>query len=182
MILANVGCGTHKAPKPWVNLDTVRHNQAEHGEIIDPDIVVEPGAPLPFDDGACSRVLLSHVLEHIPWEDVPAFLVEVRRVLDGALLVVGPDLHKTIKAYRAGHVHWDLVTSVMEHKDWPPDMAAWPGAPHHWNCHEVRVRAALQRSGFDVETSAPSASLLREWPLVGWTPSWQCAVSAQSVT
>ena len=171
MTWINIGSGTHRAPAPWVNLDS------HDGDDVHPDVVVEPGAPLPFDDNSCERVLLSHVLEHIPWEDLPGFLREVHRVACGEVLVVGPDVYRTIESYKAGRLPWSLVGSVIEHKDYPDDMAAWPGAPHHWNCHESRVAAVLDRVGF---TAAPvlDDSLLNSWPVVGWEPLWQFALVA----
>lgn len=164
----NVGCGTHRAPAPWWNIDTVIRDD------IRPDQLVDPDGPLPFDTGSCDRVLLSHVLEHVPWEQVPSFLRDVRRVCSGTALVVGPDVHRTIRAYKAGEVHWELVTSVLEHKDWPDDMAGWPGAPHHWNSHESRVVEALTRTGWSV--CPASDEDLADWPLVGWSRSWQFAL------
>lgn len=172
MTWINVGCGTHRAPAPWVNLDSHR------GDGVNPDVVVTPGEPLPYDDDSCERVFLSHVLEHIPWEDLPDFLRDVRRVACGEVMIVGPDTYRVIESYRSGRMPWSLVASVMEHKDYPDDMAAWPGAPHHWNCHEARVAAVLDRVGF---TSAPvlDHSLLTSWPVVGWEPLWQFALIAR---
>lgn len=177
----NVGCGTHRAPAPWHNVDVVRKvgPDVPERDRIDPDEVVDPDKPLPFDDESCDRVLLSHVLEHIPWEDVPAFLVDVRRVLADELLVVGPDVYRCIQSYKDGAEPWSIVTSVIEHKDYPADMAAWPGAPHHWNCHEARVMEALNRCGFNA-TPVIDYGLLRDWPVVQFNPRWQFAIVARS--
>lgn len=171
MAWINVGCGTHRAPAPWINLDS------HDGDNVHPDVLVTPGAPLPFDDDSCDRILLSHVLEHIPWEGLPTFLTDIRRVACGEVLVVGPDVYRTIEGYRAGRLPWSLVASVMEHKDYPDDMAAWPGAPHHWNCHEARVSSMLDRVGFTVEPVLNDADL-DGWPVVGWARSWQFALIA----
>lgn len=172
MAWINVGCGTHRAPDPWVNLD---HHD---GDGVHPDVITTPGEPLPYGNGTCERVMLSHVLEHIPWETLPAFLTDVRRVACGEILVVGPDLYRTIEAWHQGKLPWSLVGSVMEHKDYPDDMAGWPGAPHHWNCHESRVAAVLDRVGFSVVPVLDDA-LLREWPVVGWSRLWQFALIAR---
>lgn len=174
----NIGSGTHNAPSPWHNIDTVRRVDVPPVEVIDPDQIIDPDAPLPFDDDTCDRVLMSHVLEHIPWEHVPAFLTDVRRVTSAELLVVGPDVYRTIDAYRNGTEPWSIVQAVLEHKNYPDDMADWPGAPHHWNCHEARVLEALDRTGWKAQPVLDERTLA-EWPLVGWNPRWQFAVHAE---
>lgn len=177
----NIGCGTHRAPAPWWNIDVVRRDGpgVPRRDVIDPDQIVDPGKPLPFDDESCERVFCSHVLEHVPWEDVPAFLIDVRRVLIGELLIVGPDVYRCIQSYKEGHEPWSMVATVMEHKDFPDDMRDWPGAPHHWNCHEARVMEVLNRCGFNAQPVLDDADL-REWPLVGWNRRWQFAIVARS--
>lgn len=174
----NVGCGTHLAPKPWHNIDTVRIMGPDvlPLDAINPDEIVDPDKPLPYDDSSCDRVLLSHVLEHVPWEAVPDFLRDVRRVASGEVLIVGPDAYRTIEAYKAGKEPWTIVKSVLEHKNYPDDMKDWPGAPHHWNCHEDRVLEALRRTGWSAEPA--DQSILGDWPVVAWNARWQFAVLA----
>ena len=48
--------------------------------------------PLPLDDGTCSAVYSSNVLEHIPKDKAPAFIAECFRVLvpGGVLRIVVP--------------------------------------------------------------------------------------------
>lgn len=175
----NVGCGTHRAPGPWWNVDTVLRLDCPPADIIDPDQVIDPGKPLPFDDGSCDRVLLSHVLEHVPWEDVPAFLLDVRRVASDEVLIVGPDVYRCIQAYADGTEPWSMIATVLEHKDFPADMEAWPGAPHHWNCHEARVMEALNRCGFNAQPVLDDR-LLSSWPVLSWNRRWQFAIVARS--
>lgn len=177
----NVGCGTHKAPEPWWNIDTVRRVGPDIAAAVtvDPDQVIDPADPLPFDDGSCERVFLSHVLEHIPWEALPDFLRDVRRVAAAEVLIVGPDCYRVIEAYKQGLEPWSIVQSVLEHKDYPDDMAAWPGAPHHWNCHEARVIEALNRTGWHAVSVLDDADLAG-WPVVAWNRRWQFAVMARS--
>jgi predicted SAM-dependent methyltransferase len=168
-IWLNVGCGTHYAPPPWWNIDTVKNDE------VHPDQVIDPNAPLPFEDKSCDRVLLSHVLEHVPWEQVPAFLADIRRIARAEVLVVGPDTYRVIQSYADGTEPWSIVTSVIEHKDHPDDMLTWPGAPHHWNCHEARVHQVATRAGFH---AAPvlDHEILNDWPVVAWNPRWQFAL------
>lgn len=170
MTWLNVGCGTHKAPAPWVNTDT-RETDNTH-----PDVIVEAGDRFPFDDGSCDRVLLSHVLEHVPWSAIPAFLVQVRRVLDGELLVVGPDVYRTIRRWRKGLEPWELVASVLEHAAAPEHDNGWPEALHHWNCHEERVVTILELAGFtNIRSVDPVA--IEGWPVVA-PAAWQFALTA----
>lgn len=177
----NIGCGTHRAPAPWHNIDTVR--RVDDGipaeDVIDPDQIIDPDQPLPFAENECDRVLLSHVLEHVPWEHVPTFLIDVRRVAAAELLIVGPDVYRCIDAYKRGERPWSLLATVLEHKDYPDDMAAWPGAPHHWNCHEARVMEALNRTGWNAQPVLDDAELA-DWPLQGWDRGWQFAIIARS--
>lgn len=177
----NVGCGTHRAPAPWHNIDTVRHVGAGIPalDVVNPDQIVDPDLPLPFPDASCDRIMCSHVLEHVPWEHLPDFLLDVRRVSDGEVLFLGPDIYRAINAYKQGTEPWSIVATVLEHKDWPDDMAAWPGAPHHWNCHEARVMAALARTGWNAQPILDDADLA-DWPVVAWNPRWQFAVIARS--
>lgn len=172
----NVGCGTHRAPAPWWNIDTVQRLDAPTGDTINPDQIINPDQPLPFPDNSCDRILLSHVLEHVPWEQVPTFLDDIHRLATGPVLLVGPDAYRCIHAYAAGQEPWYLLASVLEHKNYPPDMADWPGAPHHWNCHEARVVEALHRGGW---TTRPATDTdLSDWPVVAWNARWQFAVVA----
>jgi hypothetical protein len=177
----NVGCGTHRAPEPWWNVDTVLIDGEDvpRKDRVVPDQVIDPSGPLPFDDGSCDRVFLGHVLEHVPWEAVPRFLLDVRRVASAEVLIVGPDVYRCIESYRQGREPWSTLQSCLEHKDYPDDMAAWPGAPHHWNCHEARVIEALNRTGWHAVPVLDDA-LLGSWPVVGFTRRWQFAVLAVS--
>ena len=58
------------------------------------DVVADLRQPLPFDDGAAELIYASHVLEHLPYPEVPRILADWRRVLrdGGRLLVAVPDL------------------------------------------------------------------------------------------
>lgn len=175
MTWVNVGCGTHPAAAPWINLDTHTNEQ------VHPDVLVTPGAPLPFDDGGADRVFLGHVLEHVPWRDVPDFLADVRRVLDGDLLVVGPDTFRTLDRWKAGQEPWHIVEAVLEHVG-PPSLETWPANGHHWNCHEQRVVEVLELAGFtDVTPLTVDWGEIEghgDWPHVGAAP-WQFAVAAR---
>lgn len=170
----NIGCGPFYQ-RGWLNTDLVKD------DVITPDLVVEPDDLLPFDDDSFGRVYAGHVLEHIPWKEVPVFLLNVMRVLrsGGELMVVGPDAYRTVELYRLGAEPWDLVESVLENRDsYQPSGTQWEGARHHWNCYESRVVSVLEDAGFLQVTPVPvNAQALAGWPVVAF-PQWQCAVKA----
>jgi len=177
----NVGCGTHRAPEPWWNIDTTKQSGPDipKHDWVEPDQVIDPNEPLPFEDGSCDRVFLGHVLEHIPWEFVPDFLLDVRRIASHEVLLVGPDVYRCIDSYKRGIEPLSTLQSCLEHKDYPDDMLDWPGAPHHWNCHEARVIEALNRTGWH-GVPVLDKKILNDWPVVGYTDRWQFAVMAVS--
>lgn len=167
----NVGCGQHRAPPPWINLDT-RENENTF-----PDQIVDPREPLPFEDASCERVYLGHVLEHISWPALPNFLADIRRLLDGDLLVTGPDVYRTLEEWHRGRLGWGLVEAVLEHAAHPERDNGWPEAHHHWNCHEARVIEALQLAGFGNVEPVSIFDPGEGWPVTN-PSSWQLAVRA----
>ncbi|HYH65878.1 MAG TPA: methyltransferase domain-containing protein [Urbifossiella sp.] len=174
----NFGCGPHYAPG-WLNVDVVET------QTIRPDVVVPARGPLPFQAGAFDRCYMSHVLEHVPWDDVPQVLAEVRRVVrpGGEVLVVGPDFARALERLRAEPHSADAVRQVWEvteddsHYQRNEPTFDWPGARHYWNCYEERVHRSLVRAGFaevralPVEPKPP----LTDWPVVCYATN-QCAV------
>lgn len=171
----NWGCGTHRAPEPWINVDVVENATTR------PDVIVDPDAPFaPWPNHTVERLFAGHVLEHIPWPQLPAALGHARNALapDGEMLVVGPDALRTIDRWRRGLEPLWLVESVLEHdEECAFGGGDWPGARHWWNCHEARVVRALTVCGFtDVQAlGAPPDG----WPVVGWA-EWQFCVTARA--
>ena len=189
MNLLNAGCGTHYA-KGWVNTDTWVTEDTR------PDVRVEPGKPYPFDDNYFDAVFLGHVLEHIPWKEVPAFISDMKRIAKpGAqFLICGPDVRRTIKRWAQGQEPWEMVLSVMEHLDVEdthvPGLEWWDGAHHHWNCHHDRVWTLLSQAGFidlqDVFDVIPKDPMGKNWkndginwPVVGHY-HWHFAILCKS--
>ncbi len=178
-MLLNVGCGPHYAAG-WVNTDVVET------DLIRPDQVVQAGDPFPFDKGTFERIYLGHVLEHVPWERLPVFLDEVRRVLKpgGWLMVVGPDTLRTLELYRTGGADIEQLMPVIEGPGaWLHGQGyeplRWGSDRHHWNCYEQRVVDVLTDAGFDEVTpyGIDGAGRLPEseiraagWPLVDGSP------------
>lgn len=189
MKLLNAGCGTHYA-NGWTNVDVWE------GENTTPDVKVNPGEPYPFEDNTFDAVYLGHVLEHIPWPEVPVFLKDIQRVAKpgASIMVVGPDVFKTIQRWKDGAEPWSMVLATIEHQDrnWQPEREHewWDGAHHHWNCHEERVADLLNKMGFtnikNVFNKIPDdpngKSWLDttnniEWPVVGkyfWQLAYLC--------
>jgi hypothetical protein len=184
----NVGCGPHRAPAPWVNLDV------HVGDGIQPDVqVADPMFPLAdYPDGGVDRVYLGHVLEHVQWDRLPLFLADIVRALcpGGELVAVGPDVFRVIEQWRDGREPWQLVESALE-TPWPyasPEAdgetwavgAGWSEARHHWNSYEARVVWALRQVPelADVEPlPLTPTGPLASWPVVAYT-QWQCAARA----
>lgn len=184
----NVGCGPHYA-QGWVNTDLVVTDQ------IRPDVVVTSDDPLPFGSGSVERMYLGHVLEHIPWTQIPAFCARVIEVCQpGAeVMVVGPDAVRTLERWRDGEEDWGAVAAVIEGTGaYLAHLGAytpirWDGDRHHWNCYEARVVEALTACGFHDVTPLgvlddgrldESAICGAGWPLVDASPR-QFAVSAR---
>ena len=182
MQLLNSGCGTHYA-EGWVNTDIWENEDTK------PDVKVTPGQPYPFGDNYFDAVFMSHVLEHIYWEEVPTFITEMSRVAKpGApMLIICPDVYKTINLWNQGTMPWWLVESVLEHAEVAPensqDVEWWDGATHHWNAHEKRVEDLLKGMGFpDIENVfnlIPNGNSWKDnhitdivWPVVG-KAEWQ---------
>jgi SAM-dependent methyltransferase len=122
--MLNLGCGVKMHPR-WVNLDFSTYARlASHPRLsraarrigllsatryerlqqVDPNIIWwDLRRGIPFPDGTFDVVYHSHMLEHIPEEQAPAFLRECRRVLKprGVLRVVVPDLERIVAHYVA---------------------------------------------------------------------------------
>lgn len=185
MNLLNAGCGTHYA-KGWVNTDVWENEETR------PDIRVVPGEPYPFPDNHFDAVFMGHVIEHIDWPSLPAFLMEMTRVAkpDAPMLLVGPDVYRTLHLWHENKQPWWLVESVLEHQEVIPDRSSgiewWDGATHHWNCHEQRVADLLSQLGFtdigSVSDLIPSGNDWRDpeieelvWPVVQ-KADWQFGI------
>jgi len=186
MNLLNAGCGTHYA-QGWVNTDVW-----DDGVTTKPDIKVKPGEPYPFPENHFDAVFLGHVLEHIAWPDVPAFLQDIKKISkpDAQFLICGPDILRTIKRWSKGLEPWEMVLSTLEHQDINTQPGRedlfWDGASHHWNCHHDRVWKLLQLNGFsslvDVFDLIPKDVMGKNWeyrninwPVVGFW-HWQFAI------
>jgi SAM-dependent methyltransferase len=100
--LLNLGCGDYSAPG-WLNLDV------RQVEGVDLRCDVRKGIPL--CDGCIDYTVGMHVLQDVPWKQIPAVLSELRRVLKrGGVLRLGlPDLDRAIDAYLRGDARYFYV-------------------------------------------------------------------------
>lgn len=181
MIWLNVGCGTHRAPPPWINVDVVRRDD------VQPDLIVQPGDPLPYDCASVEKIYAGHVLEHMPWPDTLAYLHDLRRVLEpgGELLVTGPDVLRTLARWKRDLEPEFMLHTVLEYHDRNPgfETSDWPGARHWWNCWSARVADVVEQAGFrevtelDPPDQVIESGWMAPWPNVAAAP-WWCAVHA----
>jgi predicted SAM-dependent methyltransferase len=172
----NVGCGPHYA-EGWVNVDVTQSD--EHN--IHPDVLVEAGAPLPFDADSFDLVYLGHVLEHVPWDQVHKLVEDVARVVKpgGRIGIVGPDSKRTLDMWRRGEAPDWLVDAVLEDDVAYMTPGQWDGARHQWNCHEARVLLLLERHGYQARPLVLTDSAdMGDWPLVS-DVAWQFGVEVQ---
>lgn len=169
----NLGCGTHYA-KGWTNTDLV--HRADAG--IEPDIVTTAGEPLPFADKTATHIYVGHILEHIPWDDVHGFLLDIQRVAttDATICVVGPDVRRALDQWKAGTLdETTLLDAILENESSYQSAGMWPGARHQWNCYEARVLLALHHAGLVGRPVPITSAELNPWPVVSRI-GWQFAI------
>lgn len=86
----NLGCGD-TIIKDWVNVDKYNPKAEIQCDVLD----------LPFADGVFDEVLISHVIEHIPYKKHPLLLDEIHRVMEtnGKLMIGFPDFMLCAQAF-----------------------------------------------------------------------------------
>jgi len=120
---------------------------------------------LPFTNGQCRFVFLSHLLEHLFYPtDASALLEEIYRILQpgGVVRIVVPDIEQCLRAYQEGSneffekrvEHWgagDGNATRLEHflsyAGAGPD-PAWLFEAHKFGYDFETLERALQRAGF----------------------------------
>lgn len=147
MKFLNAGCGPHYVDG-WINIDVYQD------ELIRPDIIVSRESAYPFSDSSFDAAYLGHIIEHIEWTQVAGYISEICRIVKtGApILIVGPDVKKTIEAYSSGHLDWSSLEATLEHQHFnyqDSKNVYWDGASHFWNCHYERIAMLLRSMGID---------------------------------
>jgi SAM-dependent methyltransferase len=122
----NLGCGNH-FPEGWINADL---DQYWHEEGKDVSLV--RGEPLPWENDTFDQIMLFHVLNHVPLDEMDGFLSEVERVLasEGRLLVVDENYPDGVPDYKEDGV-----------ADGPPDNV-WIDA---WLCYAGSLDMLLRQ-------------------------------------
>lgn len=160
MLKINIGCGEFPAAG-WVNIDA---HSAPGGP--QPDVTASADS-LPFGDRTVGRAYAGHVLEHIPFEDVPAVLDEIKRVmaLDGLALFVGPDLDRALASFP------EEVDSIRH------GAGRWPGDRHLWESRESTMMELILEGGW-IAAAVPIADVSEDWPVTSRI-GWQFAILAK---
>jgi len=93
-IKLNIGASPIWRKEDWMILDHKASNNTEKYIKGDADNIE-------IDDGVCSLLFCSHVVEHIPHFKIQKILLEFSRVLElgGVIRLLTPDLRKIAKAY-----------------------------------------------------------------------------------
>lgn len=120
----DVGCGPYKTFPHWIGVDN-----GHHWGPMGVDVQVETGEKLDlFTDQCCDAVFSSHLLEHIPYENVTNALSEWFRVIKpgGHLMLYLPS---------------DKEYPLVGHKYANPD--------HKWDVNYAKVVDALEGVPYD---------------------------------
>jgi SAM-dependent methyltransferase len=122
---------------------------------------------LPFTDGQCRFIFLSHLLEHLFYPtDAMGLLQDIYRILEpgGVVRIVVPDIEQCLRAYQEGNQeffnkrveHWgagDGSATRLEHflsyAGAGPD-PAWLFEAHKFGFDYETLQRALQRAGFSL--------------------------------
>jgi SAM-dependent methyltransferase len=163
----NLGPGNHYA-EGWLNVD--KYDLPHHKRR--PDLMVDVLEGLPLPDGSFSKAYAGHVLEHLPYAQVPQVIAECWRVLapGGSLAVVGPCIELAI---RTGQPRW-LLRDIIANPT--PEM---PGLGHEWTPTALLTLIAVQRGiGLPVTELVSVEEITPPmWPNPSLAP-WQCAILA----
>lgn len=166
MIRLNLGCGDHYAPG-WTNIDAYPDDNRK------PDVVADILQELPFKPGSVDLMYAGHVLEHLPYEDVP-------RVLDlwhtyaapgCQLMVVGPDVDRAIPMYRAGQITPAQFLDIGKRES---DVPGWA---HLWDSTEEKTLQCFRQTRWRSPYPVPIIAVPDHWPLVSRI-GWQFAITA----
>jgi hypothetical protein len=165
----NVGCGKAHFDG-WCNTDA--------SSAMEPDLLWDVAKePYPEPETA-DAVLLSHVLEHLWWSDVPHALTHCFEALKsgGVILAIGPDVYRSLEMWRDGTLDWKGLLCRMEHPatvyndhenptSWD-EGTPFDGYRHRWNCTGKRVVWGLETVGFvKVSEIEMDSAILDEWPV-----------------
>ena len=122
----DIGCGPYKCFPHWTGVDN-GHHWGMHGA----DVKCEATKLDLFASQSCDAVFSSHLLEHIPYKDVPSTLNEWMRVIkkNGHLMLYVPDEdeypkvgEKYANPDHKFNVSYDVIVECMKKIDYSWDM------------------------------------------------------------
>lgn len=158
MLKLNLGSYVVMLPPPWINIDVIDlTNYAKARGYLFMCHDVTKG--LPFRDGTVSAINLSHLLEHLTYQEGESLLKECYRVLQkgGALRVSLPDTKLLAKKYLEGNLE-DLKFLGPEVYSYRfPVQRFWHilSSGHRSAYDEELLRAVLREVGFILVEKPP---------------------------
>lgn len=161
----NIGCGEFPA-KSWLNVD-LTHDSA--------DLKHDVTTGLPAVGEPITRIYAGHVLEHLPYEDLPRILAAWRESADiyaeTRLAVVGPEC--------------DWAEQMIARAQLPADAygpiryggGRWTGDVHLWRSTEGATAEVLRQAGWRPEVTDTITLSCQGWPITAHV-NWQFALLA----
>jgi predicted SAM-dependent methyltransferase len=173
-LFVQYGCGL-SAPKNWVNFDSSPRLRLEKTPIVSGIIVALAGRlfpknvrvgnivkGLPVPDGSASGVYCSHILEHLPRDELPVALKNTLRILvpGGIFRLVVPDLVWRAKCYLdavatqdKGAVDTFFEACQLGRRRRPRNLMGIArdylgGSAHFWMYDFGSLKALLEEAGF----------------------------------
>lgn len=135
-VLLHIGCGPKSSPE-FINIDA---QPFPHIHIVTDDMT----SLADFDNGTVDLIYMCHILEHIKMDDIPAVLIEMKRVLKagGLLRLSVPDFDRLIDVYHASGTDISMICRQL-----------MGGQDHQYNIHysvfnKEALVGMLQDAGF----------------------------------
>lgn len=115
MLKLEIGPGPTKIASDWITVNSIKTEST--------DVVFEFGElQLPFADNHFDLVYMSHVLEHVPWQNTVRALIDVCRILKpgGIVEIWVPDFKKIVHAYLHGECgdNWRKYNLDNDYMTW----------------------------------------------------------------
>jgi predicted SAM-dependent methyltransferase len=133
-VYLNIGCGVNTSPE-FINVDAVPQEKTH---------VLADARKLPmFADGSVDMIYASHVIEHLPRNDVPSTLREWHRILKprGILRFGVPDFDQLIRMYQKSGNNIDSIVNQLMGQD-----GEWDD--HHTIWNKKYAERLLKEAGF----------------------------------
>ena len=159
-LLLHAGCGGYRKKdilSPPLRSARWREIRLDIDPTAQPDILGDVLDMRGVPDGAVDAVYSAHMIEHLPYHDVPRALSEMTRVLapDGLLVAVAPDLQQAARMIADGRL-FDLfyesaagpVTPYDVVFGYRPYLREHPYMAHRGGFTADSLAAALREAGF----------------------------------